>query len=99
MKCTVALDKDPNNVVGELAADGEINLNLDRLALWTEPAFEQDSGCRACQMLPSCQGMYCPLIRIQNHQAPCPDIKKTMRVELLRTLAEMSNVPGPSATG
>ncbi len=41
------------------------------MALWTEPAFEQDGKCRKCVMLPSCQGIHCPLIRIQDGSQPC----------------------------
>ncbi len=83
MKCTIVLDKKDYNVVGRIKEDGELELNMDNYALWVAPAFEQDSGCRKCQLLPSCQGMSCPLVRIEEHVAPCPSNKANLRNELL----------------
>jgi uncharacterized protein len=83
MKCTVVLDKQDFNVVGRLADDGNLLLDIDKMALWTEPAFEQDHGCQKCTLLPACQGMHCPLVRIESGIAPCPGGKTQLRKELL----------------
>ncbi|HEY7402080.1 MAG TPA: radical SAM protein [Candidatus Angelobacter sp.] len=85
MKCTILLDKKDYNVVGRIKDDGDLELDPDRFSLWVAPAFEQDSGCRKCQLLPSCQGMSCPLVRIEEHVAPCPSNKANLRNELLAT--------------
>lgn len=87
MKCTIALDKLDNNVVGQLTSEGEMKLNAEHYALWVEPAFEGDTGCQKCSLLPTCQGISCPLIRIEHKQAPCAaTMKGTLRRDLLATL-------------
>jgi uncharacterized protein len=83
MKCTVVLGKEDFNVVGRLSDDGDLLLDLDKMALWTEPAFERDQGCQKCTLLPTCQGMHCPLVRIETQLAPCPGAKTQLRKELL----------------
>lgn len=88
MKCTVVLDKEDHNIVGHLTPDGDVVLKVDNYALWVEPAFQNDTGCQKCSLLPSCQGISCPLIRIENNQSPCAATpKSTLRRELLATLA------------
>jgi len=86
MKCTVELDKNDRNVVGQINADGELRLNEDRMALWTEPAFERDTKCQKCVVLPTCQGIYCPLIRIESNQSPCTPLRLTVKKEMLGTV-------------
>lgn len=87
MKCTVALDKQDHNVVGRLSPEGEMILNVENYALWVEPAFQNDTGCRKCSLLPTCQGISCPLIRIQSHVRPCAATpKRILRSELLLTM-------------
>jgi uncharacterized protein len=86
MKCTIVLDKSDYNVVGRLTPEGELELDGDRMALWTEPAFEQDSQCRKCVVLPNCQGISCPLIRIEEHTQPCISTRKNPKGELLAIL-------------
>jgi uncharacterized protein len=86
MKCTVALDKHDYNVVGRITPQGDLELDDDRMALWTQPAFQNDSGCGACHMSPTCQGMACPLVRIQRDERPCPDTKKHLHTELVGAL-------------
>jgi uncharacterized protein len=83
MKCTVVLGKEDFNVVGRLSDDGDLLLDVDKMALWTEPAFERDQGCQKCALLPACQGMHCPLVRIETKLAPCPGSKTQLRKELL----------------
>ncbi len=86
MKCTVVLDKEDYNVVGQITPEGDLKLDGDRMALWTEPAFEQDGKCRKCVVLPNCQGIHCPLVRIENHVQPCISTRFNPKGELLETL-------------
>jgi uncharacterized protein len=83
MKCTVVLDTKDYNIVGRILPDGELELDVDKLALWTEPAFENDSGCGKCYMVPVCQGMNCPAVRIATGQRSCPPIKRTLHSALV----------------
>ena len=83
MKCTIVLGKEDYNIVGRLSDDGDLLLDIDKMALWTEPAFQRDGGCQKCTLLPTCQGMHCPLVRIQSKVAPCPGAKTQLRKELL----------------
>lgn len=82
MKCTIDLDKQDHNIVGRLLQDGTLDLDRDKMALWTEPAFERDSGCQSCHMLPACQGIHCPKIRIDHGRRPCPTIRRTAKQEM-----------------
>jgi len=86
MKCTIILDKQDYNVVGNLSPDGTLELDADRMALWTEPAYEQDQQCRKCVVLPNCQGISCPLIRMEHHTQPCIPARSNPKGELLRIL-------------
>ncbi len=86
MKCTILLDKDDSNVVGRITPEGNLDLDRDRMALWTEPAFEQDSKCRQCVVLPNCQGISCPLVRIESNKQPCISTRHNPKGELLEIL-------------
>jgi uncharacterized protein len=86
MKCTIVLDKDDSNVVGRITPEGDLELDRDRMALWTEPAFEQDSKCRKCVVLPNCQGISCPLVRIEDKRQPCISTRRNPKGELLEIL-------------
>src|SRR6185295_4997161 len=86
MKCTVELDKNDRNVVGHLTEDGDLVLDQDKMALWTEPAFEQDKKCQKCVVLPNCQGTFCPLIRFETQQSPCTPLRRTLKSDLLEIL-------------
>jgi len=86
MKCTVALDKEDYNVVGRLTPEGEIILDSDKLALWTDPAFEDDKVCRKCHVLPLCKGVFCPLERIEKGHRECMPVKHRLRTELITTI-------------
>lgn len=83
MKCTIDLDKKDRNLVGKLLPDGTLDLDRDKMALWTEPAFERDTGCQSCHMLPACQGIHCPQIRFDHDVAPCPSIRRTAKQEMV----------------
>ena len=72
MKCTLALDKHDYNVVGALRPDGRPDVKLDKLVRWVAPYFEEDAECQKCFFLPVCQGISCPLERIENNSRPCP---------------------------
>lgn len=91
MKCTVVLDTDERNIVGQLQPSGELNLNGDRMSLWTEPAFESDSQCQKCVMLPQCQGISCPLVRMQTNESPCIPTRRYAKRQMLETLAYHDN--------
>jgi uncharacterized protein len=88
MKCTVDLDKKDRNVVGSLSASGELRLDEDKMALWTEPAFESDGKCQKCVVLPTCQGMSCPIVRFDEDRSPCIPLRHNMKKEL-RELAQL----------
>jgi len=83
MKCTIDLDKQDRNVVGHLTEHGDLILDHDKLALWTEPAFERDGKCQKCVVLPACQGVFCPLIRIESGASPCTPLRKGAKKEIL----------------
>lgn len=76
-KCTLALDEEMNRV-GRLHDDGSIELDSDKLALWTDSGEEQDAACRACFYRPSCQGNHCPLYRMRTGRRPCPHEKRKL---------------------
>jgi uncharacterized protein len=87
MKCTIALDKDPSNIVGRIDENGELNLNDENFARWTEPAFEKDAACQTCHLLPTCQGISCPLVRFKKHTSPCETtMKYNLHNELISVL-------------
>jgi uncharacterized protein len=88
MKCTIELDKNDRNVVGRLTEEGELELDPDRLALWTEPAFEKDHNCQKCVILPVCQGIHCPLIRMETGKSPCTPLKMSYKKDLREAARE-----------
>jgi uncharacterized protein len=90
MKCTLDLDKNDRNVVGQLSPEGELILDQDKFAMWTEPAFEGDTKCKKCVVLPACQGVYCPLVRIDRNETGCSPLRKSAKKELIEA-AEASD--------
>jgi uncharacterized protein len=87
MKCTVLLDKKDHNIVGKLTPEGEMVLNRDNYALWVEPSFANDTVCQKCPLVPTCQGIACPMVRIQNNVRPCMCTPKSrLTNELLLTM-------------
>lgn len=87
MKCTIALDMHAENVVGEIKENGDLILDDDRMALWTEPAFERDTQCQKCVVLPNCQGISCPLPRVFDGERACVSTRTGAKKELLEALA------------
>jgi|CXWL01.1.fsa_nt_gi uncharacterized protein len=85
MKCTIDLDKEDRNVVGRISEEGGLILDADKFALWTEPAFERDTQCQKCVVLPVCNGVYCPQIRMDYHRSPCTPLRQNFKAELRRT--------------
>lgn len=85
MKCTVALDTEASNVVGQLSETGEVALDEDRFALWVKPYYRHDTMCSKCFFVPVCQGVICPLPRITSGERPCP----TPKVEIQQTLKDI----------
>ncbi len=83
MKCTIALDTADHNIVGHFDKEGKMVLDPDKMALWTEPAFQRDSQCQKCAVLPACQGIHCPLIRIEENRQPCITTRFNPKGELL----------------
>jgi uncharacterized protein len=88
MKCTISLDTQDNNVVGHLTPEGNMVLDRDKMALWTEPAFENDPKCQKCVVVPLCQGTHCPLIRIDEGVSPCCGTRSSGKRELQALLEE-----------
>ncbi|EPX59651.1 Arylsulfatase regulator [Cystobacter fuscus DSM 2262] len=86
MKCTVLLDMDERNVVGRLMEDGSLLLNNNKMARWTEPSFEKDAKCQKCFVLPNCQGISCPLPRLDENKRPCIPTKLRAKAELREAL-------------
>ena len=97
MKCTIALDKEDYNVVGMLSSDGELHLDPDKFARWVEPAFAGDTVCQSCYLVPTCQGMHCPLVRFETNKQPCPSTKSSLRDELLTALEVGESRARPAA--
>jgi uncharacterized protein len=83
MKCTIDLDKEDRNIVGHLTEEGDLVIDNDKIALWTEPAFEKDTKCQKCVVLPACQGIFCPLVRIESGKSPCTPLRMEAKKELL----------------
>ncbi|MCL5116674.1 MAG: radical SAM protein [Firmicutes bacterium] len=73
-KCTVALESDFNKI-GTITQDGWLDLDQDKLLLWTDHHGEDDKTCTSCFFRPSCHGSSCPLIRIESGRRPCPKEK------------------------
>ena len=96
-KCTVALS-DERNHVGRLLPDGQMELNMDRFALWVTNDEQVDQGCQTCFFRPACQGNACPLERMNKGEAPCPTWK-TQIGDTLRVIAlESDLLAAPAGT-
>lgn len=86
MKCTIDLDMLDRNVVGRLTEEGELELDDDKMALWTEAAFQRDPQCQKCVVLPTCQGIHCPQVRMDTGKSPCTPLRRSAKAALLETL-------------
>ncbi|MDX1996875.1 MAG: radical SAM protein [Thermoanaerobaculia bacterium] len=84
MKCTIDLDRKDRNIVGKISEEGDLVLDADKFALWTEPAFERDTQCQKCVILPTCSGVHCPQVRLDYHHSPCTPLRKNFKEEMRR---------------
>lgn len=92
MKCTVVLDTRDYNIVGHLTPDGRADISVDKLIAWTAPYFEDDEVCKQCFFLPVCQGVSCPLPRIETGSRPCPSEKLEIGPTLMGVWNEKNEV-------
>jgi uncharacterized protein len=83
MKCTIALDQDDRNIVGQITPDGRAEINYGKLAHWVAPSFEKDTQCQKCAVLPVCQGCSCPLPRILRDERSCIPARSNWKKGLL----------------
>jgi uncharacterized protein len=91
-KCTVAF-QDPRNMVGMIDKSGHLQLDQDKMDLWTKSGAESDPECRRCAFRPACHGNSCPLERMENNGAhTCPPAKRQIR-ELLPLLVTRPGAP------
>ena len=86
MKCTILLDTKPSNIVGQIDEEGGLDLDAERMALWTDPSFESDLQCQKCTVLPLCQGIHCPLVRIERGGRTCSSTRTNGKGDLLELL-------------
>ncbi|MGP3562249.1 radical SAM protein [Geobacillus sp. BK01] len=89
-KCTCAFDEEYNRI-GRLHADGTMDVDMDKLALWVTSGEETDEQCQACFFRPACQGNHCPLYRLRTGKRPCPHEKRKIK-EVLRLIDAQSSV-------
>jgi uncharacterized protein len=92
MKCTIDLDSNDRNVVGSINETGELILDDNKMALWTELAFERDKKCQKCTMLPTCAGMSCPLTRLQNNESPCIAARTSFKESLRKAAGDFPGI-------
>lgn len=87
MKCTIVLDSADHNIVGHITPEGEMNLDADRMGLWTNLDYHKDDECDKCQVMPLCQGMSCPLVRIESNDEDksCLDVRWQLKDKLKET--------------
>lgn len=75
-KCTVELDYHDRNVVGRLLPSGEMSLDWDKMALWTETnGLDDGKKCSGCHFRPACHGAACPKEWMDDNDCECPKPK------------------------
>jgi len=88
-KCTVELDSNDRNIVGQLLPSGEMKLDIGKIALWVEAnGREPGHKCWSCVHRPSCHGASCPKEWLDGKEAPCPPALLTARSTLNVVLNE-----------
>jgi uncharacterized protein len=86
MKCSVALDTNDANVVGKITPNGSLEVDEDKFTFWTEPVFSTVEKCDKCVVLPVCQTVACPLVRLKNPEdTGCPPLRSKAKKRLLWT--------------
>lgn len=84
MKCTLELDTQERNIVGQVLPDGVFDIDYNKMALWIMSGSD-DAHCRSCYFAPSCQGAACAKERFDLGVRPCPKAKQNL-TETLRTI-------------
>lgn len=74
-KCSVAFGRDDNRI-GQIGHDGTYRIDADMEHVWTGQSALTDKNCGGCGFNRSCQGIFCPLMRIQSGKTPCPTEKR-----------------------
>jgi uncharacterized protein len=96
-KCTVAL-REPENLVGHLNEDGDLQLDDTRMRTWVASGAEADHACQSCSLRPACHGDACPLARLHNGgQRACPPLKSNI-MHMLPIIAISGRRPSVRAT-
>jgi len=94
-KCSVALEQ-ANNQLGCIHGDGTLELDMDKMAVWTTSGEETDENCQSCFFRPACQGNHCPLYRMRSGERPCSyekrQIKQVLRTISLQSVEHMSAI-------
>lgn len=81
MKCTLELDTDERNIVGQVKADGEFEIDKVKFDQWVLSGSD-DATCHSCFMSPACQGAACAKERMDSGNRPCPDEKVSLKRSL-----------------
>jgi uncharacterized protein len=75
-KCTVELDYHERNVVGRLYADGNMELDWQKMSLWCETnGMQEGVKCSSCFFSPNCYGSVCPKEWMDSSDVTCPPQK------------------------
>lgn len=74
-KCTVAFDLETNHV-GHMRANGVLEIDRHKDAIWTQDNALTDPTCGKCAFSLSCMGIHCPLTRMETGKQPCPTQKR-----------------------
>lgn len=94
-KCTVELDENERNIVGHIYPDGRMELDKDKLALWTESNGMKEGGkCNSCFFAPACLGAICPKKWLDHNECHCPS-QKTKISDTLKLTVRQKNLPVP----
>jgi uncharacterized protein len=95
-KCTVELDSHARNIVGQLHADGTMDLDWRKMALWCETnGRDEGKKCTSCFFSPTCHGAVCPKQWMDQNDCDCPPEKLEIRT-VLPLLAQEQLLPPPS---
>ncbi|MEX1029485.1 MAG: radical SAM protein [Paenibacillaceae bacterium] len=89
-KCSIALDEEINKV-GQLHSDGSMDLDVEKISVWTGSGEEMDTVCQSCYYRPACQGNHCPLYRMRTGKRPCPHEKRKIK-QVLNLLWKDANI-------
>lgn len=99
-KCTVELDTQQRNIIGEIYNDGSMTIDWPRLSLWTETNGRMaETKCGTCHFSPTCHGSVCPQEWMDSdlEDVACPPHKQVVR-ESLPLLYEQMSMPEPPVT-